>query len=130
MQNTISYVFLALAKLNKIVFQNVTLQVTCSVPEPQCFVPGECQGSVDHLEETASQEACLDLCKSREGCRWFTFHRPTSACILYHNCDTISTECNECVSGESRCESGSTTTTSSTTTSAPGSGEPAKSNYT
>jgi len=84
-------------------------QVGCTVDEPVCFVPGECQGSVDHLEETTSQETCLQLCKSRDSCNWFTYHTPTSACILYHTCDSISSECSECVSGESRCEVGSTT---------------------
>jgi hypothetical protein len=81
------------------------IQVSCSAPEPKRFVTGECQGNVDHLEEAESQEACLELCKSGESCRWFTFHHPTSACILYHSCDTISEECNDCVSGESRCDS-------------------------
>ena len=46
--------------------------------EPKCFVPGECQGSVDHIEQSQSQEACLALCQEREGCTWFTFYAPTS----------------------------------------------------
>jgi hypothetical protein len=72
-------------------------------------VPGECQGNVDHVEEASSQENCLELCQSDDNCHWFTYHSTTSACILYHDCDQVSSECNECISGESSCQLGTTT---------------------
>ena len=91
-------------------------QSSCSAPEPVCFVPGECKGSVDHVEGASSQETCLEVCQSLDSCRWFTYHAPSSACVLYHNCDEISTDCNECVSGESRCQLSTTTDVPPTST--------------
>ena len=90
-------------------------QYNCSGPPAKCYVPGECWGTSDHLLETQSKEECLVACKETKGCRWFTYHNPTSACVLYKTCDDIYS-CTDCVSGEVRCSAPQTTTTRTTTT--------------
>lgn len=82
----------------------IFLQVTCTPPEPVCFVPGECQGSVDRVEEAESQEECLELCQSHSFCEWFTYHTVIKACVLFRSCDEINQECDVCVTGEDECQ--------------------------
>ena len=104
-------------------------QAQCVPKEPTCSVKGECKGNMLFLTEAEDQEECLQDCKDNLGCRWFTFHSfksPKSMCILYYDCATLDETCDTCISGERRCEDGSTTTTtastSTTTTTTPSSG--------
>jgi hypothetical protein len=39
----------------------------CIPDEAQCWVQGQCQGVVDHFEQAASVEECLQLCNSTKG---------------------------------------------------------------
>ena len=82
-------------------------------------VSGECDGIVDHFEESNTVEECHQFCKSNLGCRWFTFSPLTSACFLFQSCDSIDEECEECISGERRCSGGDLTSTSTITTATP-----------
>ena len=82
----------------------------CIPPEPTCWVEGECEGLIDHVEEdVASKEDCLHLCQGTLGCKWFTYQSPpskttvTPACILYHECKNVDKACTTCVSAEWRC---------------------------
>lgn len=68
-----------------------------------CWVQGECNGIVDFIDEQPSAIDCLLLCNSTFGCRWFTYHLPSSECLLYLNCLTIDESCEDCISGERRC---------------------------
>ena len=79
-------------------------------------VNGECTGIVDHIEETSSQVSCHLLCQSTLGCRWFTFRKSVSMCILFQICESIEVTCPDCVSGERRCEVEQVSTTTKTTT--------------
>ncbi len=77
---------------------------------------GQCEGTVDHIvEDVSDEEECLKICQSTPNCRWFTFRRPSSPCILLSNCVTID-EVQNSVSGERRCAMEQSTTTSTTTT--------------
>jgi len=76
----------------------------CIPKEPECWIQGECVGTIDHFEKTESKEDCLNLCKTTLGCRWFTFWEPSSPCFLFKNCPTFDDSCDNCVSGESRCQ--------------------------
>ena len=64
-------------------------------------------------------EECLQECKSKFGCRWFTFHShksPEVMCVLYSDCPSLDEACETCISGERRCEDGSSTTSTTTYT--------------
>ena len=95
----------------------------CSPQDPQCWIQGECKGTVDFFQETETKEECLKLCQSTLGCRWFTFWEPASPCFLFKNCSTIDESCQACISGERRCDTDlpttTTTTDASTTTERP-----------
>ena len=76
----------------------------CVPPEPVCWVRGECEGTIDRVDEVETLEECLDLCKQSTTCRWFTFYEPSSPCILMKDCTTIDESCTSCISGEKRCQ--------------------------
>ena len=93
-------------------------QRDCIPDAPVCFVDGECEGVVDHVEVAPSAEACLDLCNSTFGCRWFTFYGDESECNLFESCPTLDElACYDCISGERRCADETTTTTTTETSS-------------
>ena len=78
----------------------------CQPPAPQCWVKGECQGNLILTKPLETQEECLDLCKTTEGCKWFTFVNQTEQfCILLHDCTSLDESASDCVSGEERCQS-------------------------
>ena len=76
----------------------------CQPKEPECWIPGECTGVLDHFEAAQSKEECLGLCKSMIGCGWFTFREPSSPCFLFKDCPSIDETCDSCISGERRCK--------------------------
>lgn len=77
---------------------------------------GQCEGTVDHIvEDVSDEEECLKICQSTPKCRWFTFRRPSSPCILLSNCVTLD-EVKNSISGERRCQVEQPTTTSPPTT--------------
>ena len=85
-------------------------QVDCKIPEPQCWVQGQCKGNMIHFEEASTQEECLEICKKEEGCKWFTYYNRTrvgQSCVLFHDCPVLQDDCDGCVSGEKRCETAS-----------------------
>lgn len=72
----------------------------------QCFVPGECSGTLMGIAVENGAEACLASCKEVEsdGCKWFTVNEKDSFCNLFLNCDDINANsCPDCVSGEVTC---------------------------
>ncbi len=66
---------------------------------------GECLGEYLHTEiDVPSKEVCLNICKEFEGCNWFTFIESALSCLLMANCQTLDETCQDCISGESRCQ--------------------------
>jgi hypothetical protein len=62
-------------------------------------------GQFLHAEiDVTSKESCLHICKDYEGCNWFTFIQSSLSCLLLADCKTLDESCQDCVSGESRCE--------------------------
>ena len=54
--------------------------------------------------------ACLSLCKSTEGCDWFSFHTTIDqTCILFADCPEIKDD-PQFVSGQKKCDYPPTTT--------------------
>ena len=62
-----------------------------------------------HFGTSADMVACLSLCKSTEGCAWFSFQTTVdigqTSCILFEDCPEIDTN-PEFVSGQKECEYG------------------------
>jgi len=85
--------------------------------EANCWIQGECLGIVDFFDEQPSANDCLQLCNSTFGCRWFTFHSPSSECLLYQTCPAIDETCEACISGERRCIEESSSSTASSASS-------------
>ena len=54
--------------------------------------------------DVQSQEDCLKLCQNFEECNWFTFLKGSSSCFLMAACQSIDESCQDCTSGESRCQ--------------------------
>ena len=71
----------------------------------QCFQPGECLDSVTvGVVITTDEFACLDLCKTNQGCGWFTYSTLINLCWLYTDCPVLDVEsCQECLSGKQAC---------------------------
>ena len=65
-----------------------------------CFQVGECVKSFQlHIESSADEFACLDVCKSYENCNWMTFDLQLAECRLFFNCTAVDAqECPECLS--------------------------------
>ena len=91
-------------------------QQGCIPDDPVCNIQGYCSGVLDHFEELASLEDCLQLCQSSFGCRWVTYEAALSDCLLYKTCPSLDESCNNCLSSERRCIDHLTTTTEDTTT--------------
>ena len=61
-------------------------------------------------DTSADMVACLSLCKSTEGCTWFSFHDTVDqTCILMEDCPEIR-EDPQFVSGQKECDYPPTTT--------------------
>ena len=58
---------------------------------------------VDHYEEAASENKCLELCQASVSCTWYTFEKTINVCLMFHNCSSIDESCTSCTSGESGC---------------------------
>ena len=59
-----------------------------------------------HVESQPSREDCLDSCKRNTNCQWFTYDLTTKICLLMASCDTVDESCEDCFSGEARCNDG------------------------
>ena len=80
-------------------------QKECSIPEPTCWVQGNCHGNVTHTEDNIiTKEDCLSICKEFSLCNWFTYFSERTVCTLMLDCPALDEGCTTCVSGESRCE--------------------------
>ena len=49
-----------------------------------------------------NEKSCLNLCKSRHSCKWFTFSSRDRSCQLFENCLELK-ECPDCKSGHVHC---------------------------
>ena len=59
-------------------------QQYCHIPEPVCWVQGQCIGNISHIEgQVSSQEKCLEICKQDSG--FNTFIKLTFYFILFDN---------------------------------------------
>ena len=69
-----------------------------------CFIPGECTQSLflDYSNAEDAQ-ACLEFCQETAECSKFTYFSDTNGCNAYANCPEMSTECTDCISGDSTC---------------------------
>ena len=67
----------------------------------ECFQKGECRKSIFvGSANTPDEFTCLELCKSKTECNWFTFFQNTNYCQLFENCVELSSDvCSDCVSG-------------------------------
>ncbi len=62
-------------------------------------------GNLQHTEEDVdTKEECLGLCKTTDGCSWFTHIQSSSVCLLMTDCQTLDESCDDCISGEVTCE--------------------------
>ncbi len=62
-------------------------------------------GNLQHTEEDVdTKEECLKLCKTTEGCKWFTHIQSSSVCLLLTDCQTLDESCDDCFSGEVTCD--------------------------
>lgn len=79
----------------------------CKVVTVQGCTKGQCQGDLINFESVSSMEKCQVLCRSTEGCKWFTFtFSPNPLCLLFRNCLSKVETCSSCFSGEPRCKLG------------------------
>ncbi len=73
----------------------------------QCFIKGECQlGRLLRKSTTLGKTACLNFCKRVEGCLWFTYHPSDMMCLTFSYCKggiSSTSQCLDCLSGESSC---------------------------
>lgn len=74
-------------------------------PARECHKPDKCQGdlvdsfSISHLEE------CIDACKDKVSCNFYTFDKASDHCVLYEHCRTT-IPCDSCARGEKHCSRG------------------------
>ena len=62
-------------------------------------------GTILRIEQNVkSKETCLHLCQSADRCKWFTYMKALSACLLMLDCQTIDETCADCISGEKLCQ--------------------------
>ena len=79
-------------------------QINCVETKPKCNIQGECTGkTIEHNELADTAEGCLMLCKSTSTCKWFTFYKQFSKCVLFKSCYKIDSSCKTCISGEISC---------------------------
>ncbi len=74
--------------------------------EPSCFESGEIGGSniLDMMPAEDAQE-CLDNCKRRDDCDFFTYYDDTGDCYIFPYASEFLTDgCQDCVSGPATCE--------------------------
>ena len=56
------------------------------------------------FSQVDNQKDCLDLCKSRPDCTWFTYSAKRRFCHLFENCPILDLEiCPDCMSGDKNC---------------------------
>jgi hypothetical protein len=90
----------------------------CTPAPAQCWIQGQCDGNMIHIEKASSPEVCLGKCQETKGCRWFTFmrnHNVEEPCVLLRDCYQLDPSCDTCTSGERRCHTESTTVSTTTT---------------
>merc|ERR1712062_136649 len=75
-----------------------------------CNAIGECQNAqISHLFTASSQLQCLEICKAKTDCTWYSFHYDEDEfnCVLYSTCESIvdhdDTNFWGCVSGRKNC---------------------------
>ncbi len=59
-----------------------------------------------HSFEKLTEIDCFENCSSQHSnCEWFTFEPMTKRCLIYKNCQNVSTsKCPNCISGNSTCQ--------------------------
>ena len=70
-----------------------------------CFEPGVCTESFLLWEgQTDTLNECLQLCKDKSNCTWFSYYLEFSVCLLLSDCEILNQEeCPDCVSGQTTC---------------------------
>ena len=69
-----------------------------------CFEPLEClSGILVGLSIQDQPEGCLEYCRSIPDCQYFTHYGDDDTCMAYSNCPDTSSDCTDCVSGNSFC---------------------------
>merc|ERR1719433_1155058 len=72
----------------------------------QCDVSGLCSGQILQSNTSGDKIACWSLCKSTDGCTWFSFNTAgDQTCILLEDCPEIE-ENLQFVSGQKECNYG------------------------
>ena len=64
-------------------------------------------GRIIYSETSEDKVACLSLCKSTDGCTWFSFHTAgdDETCILFADCPEIQAN-PQFISGQKECQYG------------------------
>ena len=75
-----------------------------------CNTFGECQNAqISHLFTASSQLQCLEICKAKTDCKWYSFHYGEDEfnCVLYSTCESVVDHDYDyswgCVSGRKNC---------------------------
>ena len=71
-----------------------------------CFVEGECLNALLVAATVLeSPSECLEFCRGKSECQYFTYYETQQSCFAFHNCPEISDDqCEDCVSGDVECE--------------------------
>ena len=73
--------------------------------EPQCDVPGFCQGPLVGITIADSKADCIEYCQADSDCQWYSYDPADGACNAFSDCPSLETDaCPNCVSGEDECE--------------------------
>ena len=99
-------IFCVFAPLILTIFAEDSTIGTTTVPDLQCFIPGECTNSAFVGAEPAVDiNNCLQLCKDTSDCAWFTFVPYAMFCELFTECVDLAVDnCANCISGQKQCE--------------------------
>merc|ERR1712062_562877 len=75
-----------------------------------CNAIGECQNAqISHLFTASSHLQCLEICKVKTDCKWYSFHyyaEDEFNCVLYSTCESVVDHDDNswgCVSGRKNC---------------------------
>jgi len=74
----------------------------CLEFKSKCGFQGECKGiTVEHDRKEPTLKDCFYLCSITPGCKWLTYYKNVSHCILFETCSI--SPCENCISGEASC---------------------------
>ena len=84
---------------------NAQCQNISNAKDLQCFVHGECtNGTLLTPQSSSNEYECLDTCKSKTNCTWFTFYPASKACFLFETSGSlVEALCPLCLSGQKEC---------------------------